>query len=48
MVESTSEDKFDARGVPCTFLGYPSTQKGIQTLQSVEPEGVCVKGCEIL
>ena len=25
-------DKFKARGIPCTFLGYSSTQKGYKLL----------------
>lgn len=28
----THQDKFTPRGVPCAFLGYPSTQKGYRLL----------------
>jgi len=29
---SRSHDKFDARGIPCVFLGYPPSQKGYKLL----------------
>lgn len=30
-----STDKFSPRGVPCVFLGYPSTQKGYKLLNLI-------------
>jgi len=29
---SITHDKFNARGIPCVFLGYPSSQKGYKLL----------------
>lgn len=31
----SANDKFSARGVPCVFLGYPSTQKGYKLLNLI-------------
>lgn len=32
---ASKNDKFSARGVPCVFLGYPSTQKGYKLLNLI-------------